>query len=56
MAAEIKKQRGIDVVLHKGSGGVFEVVMDGRPLFSKKAHGRFPEPHEVLDQIPAAGP
>jgi len=29
-------------------------VLDGKLLFSKKASGRFPEPAEVLDQIPAA--
>jgi len=53
LAAEIKKQRGIDAVLRKGSGGVFEVVMDGRMLFSKKQQGRFPDHEEVLSQIPA---
>jgi selenoprotein W-related protein len=33
------------------SGGVFEVKSDGKLLFSKKAEGRFPEHHEVLDQL-----
>jgi selT/selW/selH-like putative selenoprotein len=41
------------VTLRKGAGGVFEVVMDGHTLFSKKERGRFPDPQEVLDQIPA---
>jgi len=36
----------------KGSGGIFEVVLDGRTLYSKHATGRFPEPGEVLDLIP----
>ena len=35
----------------KGSGGIFEVVLDGRTLFSKHETGRFPEPGEVLDLI-----
>ena len=30
------------------------MVLDGTPIFSKKAEGRFPEPFEVLDKIPAA--
>ena len=30
------------------SGGVFEVTLDGRRLFSKKALGRHAEPGEVL--------
>ena len=45
----------MDAVLTKGSGGQFEVVLDGKLIFSKKAAGRFPEPNEVLDQIPAGG-
>jgi len=32
---------------------VFEVVLDGKVLFSKKQAGRFPESKEVLDHIPA---
>lgn len=38
--------------LSKGSGGQFEVVVDGKTVFSKKQEGRFPEAHEVLSQIP----
>jgi predicted Rdx family selenoprotein len=38
----------------KGSGGIFDVVFDGATLFSKHKTGRFPEPGEVLDLIPAA--
>jgi selT/selW/selH-like putative selenoprotein len=34
--------------------GVFEVVLDGKLIYSKKATGRFPENKEVLDQIPVA--
>ena len=49
----IKKERGIDAILHKGSGGQFEVVLDGKLIFSKKQLGRFPNPEEILSQIPA---
>ena len=53
--AEIKKQRGnIETHLIKGSGGQFEVVLDGKLIFSKKQQGRFPEPSEILQSIPAA--
>jgi len=31
-----------------GSGGVFDVVVDGRVVFSKKAAGRFPNDGEVV--------
>ena len=53
MAAEIKKSRGIDATLIKGSGGQFEVVLDGQLIYSKKKMGRFPDTSEVLQQIPA---
>jgi selenoprotein W-related protein len=38
----------------KGSGGVFEVVLDGQLIFSKKQVGRFPDVAEILEKIPAA--
>jgi len=34
-----------------GSGGVFEVTMGDRHLFSKEATGRFPEENEVEHQL-----
>jgi len=36
------------VKLIQSSGGVFEVDVDGRTLFSKKKLGRHAEPGEVL--------
>jgi selT/selW/selH-like putative selenoprotein len=54
LAAEIEKARGISATLIKGSGGQFEVAVDGKPIFSKKQLGRFPEPSEILDQIPVS--
>jgi len=36
----------------RGSGGEFEVTIDGRLVFSKRATGRFPDPEEILAQIP----
>ena len=53
--AEIRKQRpDVEVRLVKGSGGQFEVTVDGRPIFSKKQQGRFPETREILESIPVA--
>lgn len=45
--------RNIEPALIKGSGGVFEIVLDGKLIYSKKQMGRFPELSEVLDKIPA---
>ncbi len=45
---------GADVELVKSSGGVFEVTVDDRLVFSKRALGRFPEPDE-LRRLAAGG-
>jgi selenoprotein W-related protein len=37
--------------LVEGSGGVFEVTVDGDLIFSKKQEGRFPEDDEVLGPL-----
>lgn len=36
----------------RGSGGVFDVVLDGKRLFSKDETGRFPDTDEILGMIP----
>lgn len=51
--AEIKQHRDIETQLVKGSGGQFEIVLDGKLIFSKKQTGRFPDPGEILGLIPA---
>jgi selenoprotein W-related protein len=38
---------GAEVELVPGVGGVFEITVDGRLAFSKKATGRFPTDDEV---------
>ncbi len=54
MEAEIKEfHPGAEVQLVEGSGGVFEVTVDGTLLFSKKELGRHAEPGEVLGLIEA---
>ncbi len=35
----------------EGSGGVFDVHVNGTQIWCKKEIGRFPEHHEVLDKI-----
>jgi selT/selW/selH-like putative selenoprotein len=37
----------------RGSGGEFEITLDGELIFSKRAEGRFPDLEEVLARIPA---
>jgi selenoprotein W-related protein len=42
---------GVDSELLASRGGVFEVSVDGKLVFSKRALDRFPEPGEVLERL-----
>lgn len=42
------------LTLTTGAKGVFDVTVDGEPLFSKHAQGRHADPGEVLDLFEAA--
>lgn len=53
MADAIEKELGVKSTLIEGSGGVFEVVANGKTIFSKKSMGRFPEDEEVLGPLAA---
>ena len=39
------------IALHRSGGGVFEITVDGRLAYSKKATGRFPTDEEVLGTL-----
>lgn len=48
----MRKELGIDPQLIPSSGGVFEVLADGKLVFSKRSLGRFPtDDGEVIDQL-----
>jgi selT/selW/selH-like putative selenoprotein len=52
LAAEIRsKYPNAKIDLLEGSGGVFEVMSDGVPVFSKRALGRHANPGEVLSLL-----
>ena len=40
-----------EVALKPGTGGIFEVRLDGETLFSRKQHDRFPESKELKQLI-----
>jgi selenoprotein W-related protein len=48
LAAEIQDKLHTGTELVPSSGGVFEVFLDGKKIFSKKTLGRFPEEGEIL--------
>ena len=44
----MKQAFGAEAELIRGSGGIFDVVVDGKKVFDKHKQGRFPEPGEVV--------
>lgn len=53
MAAEIKKELGINSVIVRGSGGIFVVSVENKKIFSKHDEGRFPTEREIIDTLRA---
>jgi selT/selW/selH-like putative selenoprotein len=52
LAAELKQAYPeAEVRLIESSGGLFEVAVDGKPVFSKKQLRRHAEPGEVLRAV-----
>jgi selT/selW/selH-like putative selenoprotein len=53
LEATLARELGVKAKLIRGDNGVFDVVADGRLVFSKHAEGRFPEDSEVVRAIRA---
>jgi len=52
LADEIREGfEGASVEMVEGSGGVFDVTVDGDLVYSKKDTGRFPETGEVVSSM-----
>jgi selT/selW/selH-like putative selenoprotein len=47
LGEELEGKFGAEVELLSSDGGVFEIVVDGSLLFSKKSLNRFPEEGEI---------
>lgn len=43
---------GVEAELEAGGVGQFDVIVDGQLVFSKRQSGRFPEPEEILANLP----
>jgi selenoprotein W-related protein len=54
LASEIKNKYGVDAELVKGVKGIFDVYVDGKPVFSRYEEKRFPEPKDIFDRIGSA--
>jgi selT/selW/selH-like putative selenoprotein len=51
LAAEIKKEFGVESRLVKGSGGVFNVIVGNEKIYSKHDSGRFPDEREIIEKL-----
>ncbi len=54
MQASIKSKYGITASLKEGMGGIFEVSIDGKVVYSNQTTYRFPTDEEIFELIDAA--
>lgn len=54
MQAAIKDKYGIIASLREGAGGIFEVFIDDKVVYSNQETYRFPEHEEIFEKIEAA--
>jgi len=51
LAEELKARFNLEPRLTAGSGGVFDVTVDGKTIFSKHELSRFPEEGEIVRML-----
>ena len=54
MQAAIKSKYGITASLKEGFGGVFDVAIDGKTVYSNRTTYRFPTNEEIFEKVDAA--
>ena len=55
MAADLKKHFGVSAELKPSHGGIFDVEVDGKRIYSKHETHRFPNAGEVDELLVALG-
>jgi selT/selW/selH-like putative selenoprotein len=50
----IKTKYGLSASLKEGAGGIFEVAIDGKVVYSNQTTYRFPTDVEIFEKIEAA--
>jgi predicted Rdx family selenoprotein len=53
LQAAIKERYGITAQLDEGAGGIFEVSIDGRVVYTNQTTYRFPTNEEIFAQVDA---
>jgi len=51
LQAAIKSKFGITANLKEGSGGIFDVHIDGERVYSNKTTHRFPTDEEIFEKV-----
>ena len=51
MAAKIKDALGAESFLIEGAGGIFDVNVDGKLVYSKHQTGEFPDEDALVDEM-----
>lgn len=51
MGGELLNNFDLVIEYIPGSGGIFDVAVDGREIFSKARTGRFPEAAEIITLV-----
>jgi selT/selW/selH-like putative selenoprotein len=51
LAAAIKKEVDVDSELVRGGGGIFDVTVNNKKIFSKHDSARFPTEAEIIEKI-----
>jgi selT/selW/selH-like putative selenoprotein len=52
MAEELQKVRNeIEIEFIESSGGAFEIMKDGKLIYSKLRQGSFPDPGDILERL-----
>jgi len=56
LAARLRSTFGVDSELIAGSGGVFDVRLDGALIYSKQEQGAFPDEEALVEKVRQRGP
>jgi predicted Rdx family selenoprotein len=51
----VKEQFGVEPTLIEGSGGIFDVVVDGERIYCRQETGRFPTNDEIIGALRERG-
>ena len=51
LAAKIKQELGLTAEYIKSGNGKFEIVANGKLLYSKKATGKFPANNDIVEKL-----